>query len=251
MKEGDIVWIDYDVWLADLNELIETTDMDRASEHGIEGKEGPIPVIVGSSDLPKPLARSLLDASPDQEYEVEIPAEEAYGERDPEKVRLIPISKIRRLGIDLEEDREVEVDGLKGRIMRVTGTRVRIDFNHPYAGHPLRYRYRIVRVADTPEDAARGILEMSYGPSDQFDINLEEDVLTINVSDAAKYDPTWLVAKVKISSTIMEKIGVSEVKFIETFSLRKKGVSQMSDDGSTKEGEGKGDGDAVAISDCE
>ncbi len=102
MEKNDIIYMDYEVWIKDDDRLYETTKEELAKEHDIYDASfsyAPRAIILGKGQTFPSLEDSLMKAEIDKEYEVEILPEEAFGKRDAELVKLLPISRIIRLGI--------------------------------------------------------------------------------------------------------------------------------------------------------
>ena len=215
MDDDQIVWIDYEVKIDD--EVLETTNAERAEELGLEARSGPMPLIVGSDGVLPGLMEAIKGAEPDVEIEVEIPPEKAYGERDPKLIEIYPIPKLRRMGVDMEEEGVVKMKDREGRIIRRSGSRAWIDFNHPHAGESLHYKFTVVRVADEVADQVTGIIDIYYQMSDQFGVEIGDDRISLTVPATAKYDPHWQFAKFSIQRELLDRLGVSKVLVIEEY----------------------------------
>ena len=244
MKDGDIVWIEYDLFLGEEEELIESTDPEKAEGWGIEAQNGPKAMIIGSEGLLPGIMEALREAEVGEEKSVEIPPEKAYGERDPKLIELHPIPKLKRLGVEVEEGAEVDMKGRKGHIIRLTGSRAWVDFNHPYAGRPLLFRFRIVRKAEGPEEIVRGLLDVFYGKGDEFSVEFQDDVLKITVPDVAKYDSRWTLSKFSVLSEVMERLDVAEIHIVEKYERKKEHEEAGEETGATSEGEETEEGEA-------
>ncbi len=242
MKEGDIVWIEYDVYLGDSDELIETTSKDNAVEAEIvdDKKEyGPIPVELGKGQLIKGLDTALMEAKIGEENEVLIPPEDAYGVREAKNLALYPLPKLRRRGIEVEEGKEVEIDGKQGYIARVTGSRVRIDFNHPYAGKEIKYKFKITGKVDSDIDRIKAFIGMYYVNAESFEIDVKKELATIAIPDIAKYDQNWLLNKFRVTTGVFDSTDITKIVFTETWEKREpteEEAAEGSEEGEAKEG---------------
>jgi len=218
MERGQIVWIEYEIGVKDDDELIETTDAERAAEQGLEPIPGPVAVIVGSEGGTLPgVMEAIEEAAIDDEREIEIAPEDAFGERDPKLIELFTIPKLRRMGVDVEEGATVKVKGREGRIIRLSGSRAWVDFNHARAGQTLRYRFRVVRAAEGPEEMARGIIDVFYRMGDRFDVAISDDEVRLTLPAAAKFDPNWQIAKIAVAREIQERLDVPRVVIVEEY----------------------------------
>ena len=163
MEEGTIVCIDYDLFIADSGDLIETTRSEVAEKHDQldENKTyEPLIVTVGEGTLIEGFENHLKEAEADTDYQIDIPPAEAYGVRDANNVETIGDAKLAMKVKDTENlhiGAPVEIDGRQGTVQMFSAGRTRIDFNHPLAGRTLRYDYRITKVV---EDIAEELAEI-------------------------------------------------------------------------------------------
>ena len=91
MEQGSIIHIDYDLFNANTEKLIETTREDVAKEHEVFDENRtyiPMITIVGSGRLIKGFETHLEDAEAETDY-TDIEAVDAYGERDQSLIETI------------------------------------------------------------------------------------------------------------------------------------------------------------------
>lgn len=229
MEKNDIIYVEYEVWIKEEDQLYDTTKEDLAKEHGIYeagSLYGPRAIILGRGQIFPALEESMMKAGVDNECEVEIPPEEAFGKRDPNLIKFYPFTKIMRLGITPDIGKDVEMDGKKGVITFVSASRVRVDFNHPLAGKSLIYKYKIIKKAESPEEKVKGIIDAYYGKSEEFDINLGEGI-EIKLPDICKYDHRWHEMKYLIIADLREILEPERIVFIEEYRGRKKDEKEL------------------------
>lgn len=223
VSKGDLVYMDYEAWIVNPNgqeQLYETTRADKAKEHDIYDDKrayAEMPVVVGRDRLMKGLDEALDGAPVGDEGEVVIPPDKGMGERDRKLVELIPLRDFHRREIDPAPGMEVSIRNRRGTVTAVTAGRVRVDFNNPLAGRTLRYRYRITRRAQTPDDLVQGIIEMDYGPAGDFKVEARGSEADIRLPDICKTDERWFVAKFRVISDLRELAGINHVRFIEEY----------------------------------
>lgn len=224
MQKNDIVYIEYDVWVKESEKLVETTHEDTAKKEKIyneKQKYKPVPVIVGADRVIKGVDKSLLNAEIGKEYDIEIPASEAYGERDPKLVEIFSMHEFRRRKITPDVGAEVNLKNKTGIISSVTAGRVRVDFNKRYAGRTLRYKYKIVKKTEK-DGKVNAIIEMHYQNPENFDIKLNGKEATIKLPDECKYDQVWPLAKYSIVHDLREYTGLEKIMFVEEYVKKEK-----------------------------
>ncbi len=225
MEAGSIVHIDYDLFNASNDKLIETTKEDSAKEHEIHDETKtyiPMITIVGDGRLIPGFEEHLTEAKVNEEYKFEIEPEKAYGERDANQIDTISQNVLLRSVRDpntLGIGSPVEIGGKTGILQFMSAGRARIDYNHPLAGVTLRYNYEIVKVVEDREEKIKTLLNMNTG-KDDFEISFDGDDLTITLSEEMAYDQNWAYAKFALVRTLRDHVGVSKVIFREVHEPR-------------------------------
>ncbi len=244
LQEGDFVKIAYTARTVEEGQLVDTTDADVADEEGVDSQDrefAPRTIVLGEGHIFAGVEEELLGSEVGVEGEVTIPAEEAFGEYDPEDVETVSAEKID------EDDRypgaHVHVDGQHGYVSTIIGGRARVDFNHPLAGEDVEYSYEIIEAVDDREQQAAGLFEMylDVEPSVHIDVDeVEEEVLVEpddedEDDDEADAEPEyetelveketlyvestpqltmnqqWMFSKQQIAQDVIDKVGVDRV----------------------------------------
>lgn len=227
VTKGDVIRLEYDAWIEDTEEMFDTTSEEKAKENDIFNENAsyaPISVLVGAGRIFEGLDDALDGAEVGTEQEIVIPPEKAAGQRDPKLVELHPLREFHRQDIDPRIGMEVNIKNRVGTIVAVTAGRVRVDFNRPLAGSTLKYKFTVVEKLESDEDKVKGILEMDYGTSEGFDVQIEGDAYTIVMPDVCKYDQKWMMAKYRVVADLREAFGNVEVRFVESYPKKEEEV---------------------------
>jgi len=220
LQAGDIVYAEFEGWIAETNELFDTTSEALAKEKEIYSEKltyGASPLVVGKGRLFKGLDEALLKAKVGEELEVSLTPEQAAGARDPKLVELLPIREFQKQDINPAVGMEVTVKNRTGTITAVTAGRVRVDFNNRLAGRNLRYKFKIARKPETPEGIARAVLRLNYGTDDGFEIGFEGKRAMLRLPDVCKYDQKWLLTKYRVVTDLRDCAGAETVEFVEEY----------------------------------
>jgi len=220
IKAGDVVIAEFDAWIADSNELFDTTSEAVAKENNIYNEKmtyGAQPLIVGKGRLFPGLDESMLKAEIGKEVEVTIPPEKGAGARDPKLVELHPMREFLKQEIEPRVGLEVTVKGKPAFIAAVTAGRVRVDFNNKLAGRNLRYKYKLIEKPSKPVDIAKLLIKMAYGSAEGFDIEHHGEDFKIKLSDSCKYDQRWLLAKYRLITDLRDVLGAETISFVEEY----------------------------------
>ena len=225
MDNGSIVHVDYDLYNASNDKLIETTREEVAKEHDLhdENREySPMITTVGAGRLIPGFESHLAGAEAGKDYEFDIEPTEAYGDRDQNKIETISQNVLLRSVRDpntLAIGAPVEIGGRQGILQFMSAGRARIDYNHPLAGVTLRYNYQIVKVVEDRDEKVQTLMKMNTG-RDDFEIEFDGDDLTMTLPEEMAYDQNWAFTKFSLVTTLRENVGVAKVIFREVHEPR-------------------------------
>ncbi len=225
MDDGTIVHIDYDLFNAETEKLIETTREEAAKEHDVHDENrtySPMVTVIGDGRLIPGFETPLAEAEAETDYSLDIEAAEAYGERDASLVETIGQNVLLRSVRDPEMlgiGSPVEIGGRTGVLQFLSAGRARIDYNHPLAGVTLRYDYRITKVVEDRSEKVKTLLSMNTG-RDDFEVEFDDDDLTVTTPEAIAYDQNWAFAKFNLVRTLRDHLEVGVVVFREVHEPR-------------------------------
>ncbi len=176
LKEGDVVEVNYTIKILEDSEekLYETTKMEVAKQYDAVDPNksySPIFVVVGKTKLLDPIDKAIREMNVGEKKELIIDPENAFGPWRKDLVITVPIKALRRAGIRPRVGEEVESQGRKGRIIRVTERFAYIDFNHPLAGKKLKVEIEVLRKLEREEDKVKAIV-LRYLPLKQEAVNV-------------------------------------------------------------------------------
>ena len=248
MQKGDIVHIEYEIWIkGGKNELFETNIESVAKKENRadpDAKYAPMPMIIGFDRNMKKLEESFAGAEMQKDYAVEIAPADGAGDRDPKKVRLYLMREILKLpqfqkkeATYPEVGMDIIIEDKIGMIAGIYAGRVRVDFNNRLAGKTLNYKYKIVKKDESVDDRVKSLIAMEYGNSAEFAVAPEGgDTVTIVLPDVCKYDPVWFKAKYKIVADLRDILGLKLVKFIEEYRKKEEKKEEAKDEKEGHEG---------------
>lgn len=161
-KKGDRVKIDYTGTLEDGTVFDSTLEEEECSHDdcdtdecdsgdcGCGGETGPMELTIGAGEFFPQIDEALVGMAPGEQKTVTIPAEEAFGEYDEEKVFTVPRG-------DLPDDLKPEVgeelvlsdendESLGVVVVEVNDEGITFDANHPLAGEDLTFALKLVEI---------------------------------------------------------------------------------------------------------
>ncbi len=153
IKNNDFIEIEYTGRFTDSNEIFDTTDIKIAKENdlfeeGSEAKFAPLILCVGQGQVVKGLDKALVDKKLNEEFKVEVTAEEGFGKKDAKLMSLVSANEFKKQKVHPVVGMAVNIDDSMGIIRSVSGGRVVVDFNHPFSSKDLIYEVKILKIID-------------------------------------------------------------------------------------------------------
>jgi FKBP-type peptidyl-prolyl cis-trans isomerase 2 len=173
-------------------------------------------IIVGAGHVLKGLDREIAGMKAGEKKTVEIKPEDGLGSRKPEFVKVVPLSEFKKHDTKPMPGMVLKADNREGRVLSVSGGRVKIDFNHPLAGKVLVYDVEVKEKVEKDDDKIKGLIG--------FYTKVGPEQLTVNISDMVEIIAPPLihpVMKKKIADDIRKHVANKSVKFSEIFEVPK------------------------------
>ena len=222
-EKGDFVLIEYVAKVKETGEVFDTTKEDIAKKEHLY-KEGeiyePKLVVIGENWVLKALDENLPNLELDKTAPIEIPPDKAFGNRDPEKVRLVPLKRLIAKGITPQLGMRLEFEGKLAVVRTIGAGRVQLDFNPPLAGKTLSYEITIGKKLGTKVEKLNALIHRRIPSVDatKFGVKTKKTTIEIDMPEEAFYIEGVQAAKRGITIDI-EKFftEIETVKFTETF----------------------------------
>ena len=120
--------------------------LDSSQEYG-----QPLTVLFGAQNIIPGLENRMEGMEAGEKRTIEVPAAEAYGEKNPELVQKVPREYFQ--GIELEKGMPLQAQTPDGQIINMIvvdfdDNEVTVDMNHPLAGKDLVFEVEVVNVRD-------------------------------------------------------------------------------------------------------
>jgi len=221
-SKGSLILVDYTSKVKDTGEVFETTIAEEAKKHSFHDpnvKYQPKLVSVGESWVIKGLDEALENTSVGDKTTIEVSPDKGFGERDSGKVRMIPLRK-------LEEDAEkvsigdtIEVDNKKGIVRFIGSGRIKIDYNHRFAGKTILYDINVIKELKSDEDKITGILKKNLPVEDEKIIfNKKDKILDIIIPQEIFRAENLPIIKHFIQMDLFKFVlGLEKITFTETY----------------------------------
>lgn len=176
-EKGSLVLVDYTAKVKDTNEVFETTREEEAKKTDLYDptrKYEPRLVSVGEAWVLKGLDEVLAKANVGDKLNVEVTPDKGFGERDPNKVRMIPQRKLGDKADEVQVGDVVELDDRTGIVRYIGSGRLQIDFNHRFAGKTLVYDVNITKKLESDNEKISALIRRR--------IPVEEDKIKVGLA---------------------------------------------------------------------
>jgi len=223
IHKSDFIIVDYTGKVKETGEVFDTTSEENAKENKLY-KEGdiyePRLVVTGEGWVLKALDEALLTFKLNKNETVEIPPENAFGNRDPEKVKLVPIRRLAARGITPRLGAQIEYDKRLATVRTLGSGRVTLDFNPPLAGKTLVYSVTIQKQLKTTEEKISALIHRRIPAVEveKFVFKVGKADVTVDMPDEAFYIEGIQLAKRGIAIDIKRFLPeLKTIQFVEYF----------------------------------
>ena len=224
LQKGDFILINYTAKVKETNEVFDTTIEETSKKEHLH-KEGeiyePKLVVIGEGWVLKELDESLTTMEVNKAQSVEIPPEKAFGPRDPEKVKRVPLKQL--LAKDVHNPAigmRIDFNGKMATIRSIGAGRVLLDFNPPLAGKTLIYDVTVDKKLETSEEKIAVLIHrrIPVVEAEKFKFTIKEKTLAIDMPEETFYVEGIQIAKRGIAMDLQKLLNeFTEIKFVETF----------------------------------
>jgi len=228
LQKGDFIIVDYTSKVKETGEVFDTTIEETAKKEHLH-KEGEIHepklVVIGEGWVLKALDESLTTMEVAKATSVEIPQDKAFGARDPEKVKRVPLKQLLAKEITPSLGMRVEYGGKMATVRAIGAGRVLLDFNPPLAGKTLVYEVMIKKKLETDEEKIAALIHRRTPAVEEakFEFVAKARTVSIEMPEEAFYLEGVQLAKRGIALDVQRFLPeITTVEFTETFKAEPK-----------------------------
>ena len=224
LKKGDFILINYTAKVKETNKVFDTTIAEVAKKEHLY-KEGemyePKLVVVGEGWVLKTVDENLTTMKLNKTESVEVPPDKAFGPRDPEKVKRVPLRQL--LAKDVHNPTigmRIDYNGKMATIRSIGAGRVLLDFNPPLAGRTLVYDLTVTKRIDAKEKKIVALIHrrIPVVDTEKFKFSIRKKKLTIDMPEESFYVEGVQIAKRGIAMDVQRFLPeLTEINFVESF----------------------------------
>jgi peptidylprolyl isomerase len=228
LQKGNFILVDYVAKVKETGEVFDTTVEETAKKEHMY-KEGdiyePKLVVIGEGWVIKALDETLTTMEVDKAAVVEISPDKAFGPRDPEKIKRVPLKQLLAKDITPTLGMRIEYSGKTATVRAIGAGRVLLDFNPQLAGKTLVYETTVKKKLETTEEKIAAIIHRRIPAVEQakFQFTVKPKTVNIDMPEEAFYLEGIQLAKRGTAMDIQRFLeGITTVKFAETFKAEPK-----------------------------
>ncbi|MDW0149842.1 MAG: FKBP-type peptidyl-prolyl cis-trans isomerase [Nitrososphaeraceae archaeon] len=224
--KGSLILLDYTARIKDNGEIFETTieeDAKKSNLYDPTRKYEPRLISVGEGWVLKGLDEALTSTDVGQKLSIEISPDKGFGERDTNKVRMIPQRKLGEKANEIKVGDVVELDDRTGIVRYIGSGRVQIDYNHRLASRVLVYDVNVVKKIESNEDKIKYLLKRRLPLDDEkAKIEHNNDTVVIELSeDISLLDGLQIIKKAVTTDIFKFVDGLNKITFQEVYLSQK------------------------------
>jgi peptidylprolyl isomerase len=224
--KGSLILLDYTARIKDNGEIFETTieeDAKKSNLYDPTRKYEPRLISVGEGWVLKGLDEALTSTDVGQKLSIEISPDKGFGERDTNKVRMIPQRKLGEKANEIKVGDVVELDDRTGIVRYIGSGRVQIDYNHRLASRVLVYDVNVVKKIESNEDKIKYLLKRRLPLDDEkAQIEHNDDTVVIELSeDISLLDGLQIIKKAVTTDIFKFVDGLNKITFQEVYLSQK------------------------------
>lgn len=222
LEKGSLVLLNYTAKVKDTDEVIETTVEEEAKKFNVFDPTRtyePRLVSVGEGWVLKGLDEALMNANVGEKMDVEVPPEKGFGERDKDKVRMIPLRKLGDKADEIKVGDAIEIDDKIGIVRFIGSGRVQLDYNHRLAGRTISYSLEVLKQLEQDNEKIVALIKRRI-PVDENKLKttLSDGNLDIELPSEHYMHEGLQVIKRAIVNDVFKYVNVVKtIKFIETY----------------------------------
>lgn len=223
LQKGDFITVEYVGRIVGTGKIFDLTSEELAKSENLydpEMKYGPITIVLGAGHVLKGLEAELEKIKVGEKKKVLIKQENAFGERKPEFVKLVPMAVFKKERMNPVPGMPVKINNIPGVVQTVSGGRVKVDFNHPLAGKELEYEITILNQITNITEQILSLFRFHLPKAElkELQINIDKETAEISTPKDQRIRRFINLTDEVIAKDILKYIkSIKKVKFINIF----------------------------------
>lgn len=178
-QKNDFIEVEFTGKLKDTGAVFDSNIKKDIEKAGLKLTAKPLIFSLGQGMFLKGIDDFLIGKEVGKKYTLDISAKDAFGIRNPKFIQIIPTNVFRNHRLNPVVGEMFNFDGRVGRVISVSGGRVRTDFNHPLAGKDLTYEINVLRKLDNLNEKVDAFNEFIFRKKFKIEIKGKELILEV------------------------------------------------------------------------
>jgi len=170
-KKGDFVELEFTGKNLGNNEIFDTNVPEEAKKLNPKAEPKPLQICIGQGMVVKGFDEALEGKEIGRKHKIQLSPEKAFGKRQSELVRLMPMKIFLAQKIRPEPGMTLALDDNLVRIVSVSGGRVLVDFNNPLAGKDVEYEFTIKKILADIKEKTSALQKFLFGQEFEFEVD--------------------------------------------------------------------------------
>ncbi|MFX1513613.1 MAG: FKBP-type peptidyl-prolyl cis-trans isomerase [Promethearchaeota archaeon] len=229
--EGDFILADYIARYIEGEKKVvfDLTDEETAKRENIWDEKDdyqPQLVVVGKGFMLKAIEDALIGMKAGKSKTVLLQPEDAFGKRDGKQIESMTVRKLQKIEKSdksgtIQLGARVRIGNRIGTIIRMSGGRAWVDFNHPLAGKPIEYELHVREKLEEQEQKLRYLLRRRIPKIDinRYEFEVEEDNITITMPLEINLAENLYFVKSGIALDLSSYMNFKKIYFLEEFDM--------------------------------
>jgi len=179
LNKNDFIEIEFTGKIQGSEDIFDSNIKKDVETAGLKTPIKPFIFALGQGMFLEGVDNFLVGKEVGKDYELKLSAENAFGIRDPKAIQLVPSQLFKQHQVTPMVGRVFNFDGKMGKILSVSGGRIRVDFNHPLAGKDVSYNLKVLRKVEDLNEKLDAFNEFLFKKKFKFEIKDKD--LTLEV----------------------------------------------------------------------
>ena len=207
LKKNDFIELEFTGRVKDTGEIFDSNIKEDLEKSNLNIKPKPFIFSLGEGMFLNGVDDFLIGKELGK-YSVELSPEKAFGKRDRNLIKIIPIKAFAQQNMRPAPGMMFNFDGRVAKVISVSGGRVIVDFNNPISGKTVVYDVNILRKIEDLNEKAKSLITFLFGRDINFKI--EDKKITLEVEkEIAKFAELF---KDKFKDILGLELSVNEIK---------------------------------------
>src|SRR3989344_928017 len=184
IHKGDFIEIEFTAKLKD-GDVFDSNIEGELKKINPNAKAKPLVFSIGNHMFIEGVDEFLLDKDLGN-YEIEISPEKAFGKRNPQLVKVVPLKHFTENKLNPYPGMAFNFDNQIAKVLSVSGGRVITDFNNPLAGKEVSYKINVKRKVIDINEKVKALIDFLFRQDFSFTINEKDKKVILNLTEKQK-----------------------------------------------------------------